>query len=162
MFRIFSTFSLTSKTLIANNIAQFTTTLFRSSLIYLYITVNKGKLKYGKGLNQQTAAWKYSENTCGSTHLEGEAESALFPVVPLLGHLQQLSLKATPLQLVQLVVTLDHAEKRPIEIEQEHQVKKNVWSMFKPRDICGSGLIQWLWNVLEDIFFRKKRKHKLL
>lgn len=42
------------------------------------------------------------------THLEGEAESEIFPLVSLLSHLQQLSLQAAPLQLIQLVVTLDH------------------------------------------------------
>ena len=45
------------------------------------------------------------------THLEGEAEGELTPRVSLLSHLKHLSLKATPLQLIQLVVTLDHTEK---------------------------------------------------
>lgn len=54
------------------------------------------------------------------THLEGEAEGELVPVVSLLSHLEQLSLKATPLQLIQLVVTLDHTVKRPFE--REHLV----------------------------------------
>lgn len=59
---------------------------------------------------------------CGWTHLEGEAKSEIFPLVSLLSHLQQLSFKTAPLQLVELVVTLDHTEKGPGAIEQEHRI----------------------------------------
>lgn len=52
------------------------------------------------------------KSTSWLAHLEGEAEGELTPVGSLLSHLEQLSLKATPLQLIQLMVTLDHTEKR--------------------------------------------------
>lgn len=55
---------------------------------------------------------KYNKNTSGPTNLEGKAEGELTPAVPLLSHVEQLGLKATPLHFIQLMVTLDHAEKR--------------------------------------------------
>lgn len=45
------------------------------------------------------------------THLKGNADGELAPAIPLLSHLNQLSLKATPLQLIELMVTLDHSVK---------------------------------------------------
>lgn len=63
-------------------------------------------------MKEKTASWL--------THLEGEAESDLAPVISLLSHLEQLSLKATPLQLIQLVITLGHTEKSTWTFEMEN------------------------------------------
>lgn len=69
-----------------------------------------------------TVLWTQLGLKCGWTHLEGEAKREIFPLVSLLSHLQQLRLQAAPLQLVELVVTLDHTERGPIAIEQEDQI----------------------------------------
>lgn len=74
-------------------------------------------------------------------------EGALLPAVSLLAHVQQLSLEAAPLQLVQLVVALDHTDRRPTATEQEHRLK-NVQGCSRIKSIIIESMYIYILNLV--------------